>query len=70
METFNRFYGSMALYDLTRQWILEDGPFVCDFRWLAERYDQDRANKWGNDSFRQVYGVTLEDFQILGAEGG
>lgn len=65
MTTFKRFYGSMALYDLTRQWLLQDGPFVCDFRWLSEKYDQTQAEAWGNDTFKQVYGVTLDDFEIV-----
>ena len=64
-KTFIEFYGSMALYELTRQWILEDGPFVCDFRWISEIYDQSRAEAWGSDSFRQVYGVTLDEFEIV-----
>lgn len=55
----------MALYDLTRQWLLKDGPFVCDFRWLSEKYDQAHANAWGNSSFKQVYGVTLDEFEIV-----
>lgn len=63
-ETFVRFYGTMALYDLTRQWLLKDGPFVCDFRWLSEDYDQSQAESWGNDSFKQVFGVTLDEFEI------
>jgi hypothetical protein len=64
-NTFDQFYGTMALYELTRQWILKDGPFVCDFRWLAENYDQARAEAWGNQTFKQVYGVTLDDFEIV-----
>lgn len=64
-QTFNRFFGTMALYDLTRQWLLEDGPFICDFKWISETYDQATANAWGNESFRQVYGVTLDDFEIV-----
>lgn len=64
-ETFESFYGTMALYDLTRQWILKDGPFVCDYRWLMETYSQDRAEAWANDTFKQVYGLTLDAFEIL-----
>jgi hypothetical protein len=64
-KTFNRFFGTMALYDLTRQWILKDGPFVCDFAWLSENYDQTRAEAWGNDTFKQIYGVTLDEFEIV-----
>ncbi len=64
-QMFERFYGTMALYDLTRQWILKDGPFICDFSWLLENYSQERADAWANDSFRQVYGVSLKEFEIL-----
>lgn len=64
-EMFEKFYGTMALYDLTRQWILHDGPFVCDYAWLSENYYQAHADAWGDDSFMQVYGVSLKDFEIL-----
>jgi len=62
---FERFYGTMSIYDLTRQWILKDGPFVCDYAWLSENYSQEHADTWANDSFRQIYGVNLKDFEIL-----
>lgn len=65
MTMFERFYGMTAVYDLTRQWILKDGPFVCDYTWLSENYSQERADTWANDSFRQAYGVNLKDFEIL-----
>lgn len=64
-ETFERFYGTMALYDLTRQWLLKDGPFVCDFHWLSENYDQSQADEWGNNSFKQVFDVGLDEFEIV-----
>lgn len=62
---FEKFYGSMALYDFTRQWILKDGSFVCNYAWLSENYNQEHADTWANDSFRSVYGVNLCDFEIL-----
>jgi hypothetical protein len=65
METFKRFYGTMALYDLTRQWLLADGPFVCDFEWISENYNQADADAWGNNTFKQAYGVTLDEFEIV-----
>lgn len=61
-QTFERFYGNMAVHDLTRQWILFDGPFTRDYEWLAETYSQERADEWAKDSFMQVYGVKLSDF--------
>ncbi|MBP2532568.1 hypothetical protein [Agrobacterium tumefaciens] len=65
MKTFHDFFGTMAIYDLTRQWILYDGPFVKDFRWLMENYDQEQVDKWANDSFSKVYGVNLSDFELV-----
>ncbi|PXX08226.1 hypothetical protein C8R27_14518 [Nitrosomonas ureae] len=65
MQTFERFYGTMALYDLTRQWVLKDGPFVCDYCWISENYSQDHANAWANNTMKQVYNVTLDDFEIV-----
>lgn len=47
MKTFNQFFGTMALYDLTRQWILTDGPFVFDFEWLSATYDGDSRQDMG-----------------------
>jgi hypothetical protein len=64
-KTFNRFYGTMALYDLTRQWLLKPGPFVVDYSWISEKYDQKHADAWAHDTFKQVYGVTLDDFEIV-----
>lgn len=63
--TFDSFYGSMALYDLTRQWILQDGPFVCDYSWMSESYSQEHAEAWANDTLQQIYGISLSDFIIL-----
>lgn len=63
--TFDRFFGTMALYDLTRQWILKDGPFIYDFAWLSENYDQSRAEAWADDTFKQVYGLKLAQFEIV-----
>lgn len=64
-DMFKSFYGSMALYDLTRQWVLYDGPFIRDYRWLFEKYSQKVADDWANDTFKKVYGVELSSFQIL-----
>jgi hypothetical protein len=64
-NTFDRFYGNIILYDLTRQWILNDGPFVIDQRWLYERYDQERTEAFAKEVFRKVYGVDLDEFEIV-----
>lgn len=65
METFNRFYGTMAVYELTEQWILRDGPFNFDFRWMSDNYDEQSFIDWANGSFRKAFGVDLSAFKIL-----
>lgn len=64
-QMLERFYSATALYDLTRQWILKDGPFIYDFEWLWENYSQELVETWANEQFKQVYGVDLKDFTIL-----
>lgn len=68
METFNRFYGTMALYELTEQWILRDGPFNCDFSWMSDNYDEQSFRGWANDSFKKAFGADLSAFKILGSK--
>lgn len=64
-RTFEHFYGGVVLYDLTRQWILNDGPFICNFEWLAQdKYSQTDADVWANNLFQQVYGRNLSEFEI------
>lgn len=65
MTTFERFYGSMALYELTEQWILGDGPFNCDFSWMSDNHNQEIFRNWANESFKTTYGVDLSDFEIV-----
>ena len=65
MQTFKSFYGTMALYELTEQWVLRDGPFKCDFSWMSDNYNQKTFGDWANDTFKQVFGVSLSDFTII-----
>lgn len=65
---FDRFYGMMAVYELTEQWILRDGPFNCDFSWMSDNYNQNVFADWANDSFKKIYGVNLSDFTIINSE--
>lgn len=65
-RTFERFYSGVVLYDLTRQWLLADGPFICNFEWLTESaHSQADADAWASSLFRQVYGVGLTEFEII-----
>ena len=62
---FEQFYSMTTLYDLTRQWILRDGDFICDFDWLSSEPSDERAWAWADAIFQQAYGVALSDFEIV-----
>jgi len=65
LETFNTFYSWNATYELTRQWILEDGPFKPDFFWLSSKYSKSEMEEWAYKCFEQSYEVKVADYQLL-----
>lgn len=64
VRTLNVFYQNIILYDLTRQWILKDGPFEYDFSWLSQRLSKDEMKAWAKDLFAQTYGIHPDDFEL------
>ncbi|PST96708.1 hypothetical protein C9I87_03970 [Photobacterium iliopiscarium] len=65
IATFNDFYSWVSTYDLTRQWISDDGEFTYDFFWLTTKYSKDELEEWANNNFKQMYGTSSQDFTIL-----
>lgn len=65
LETFNQFFASMILYDLTRQWVLLPGPFKLEYSWLTLDADDPGFHERVNGVFRKHYDVNLADFSIL-----
>lgn len=65
LETFNQFFASMILYDLSRQWVLQSGPFKLNYSWLTQDADDPEFHDRVNLVFRKHYGVGLADFSVL-----
>jgi hypothetical protein len=63
-RTLNMFYGNNLVYDLTRQWILQDGPFTCDYSWLIEQPSEKYA-EWAKKQFELLYGAHPDSADIL-----
>ena len=61
--TFNGFYANNVMYDLTRQWILQDGPFQYDFGWLSRRHASDEMAGWAKELFSKLYGISPDAIQ-------
>lgn len=64
-ETLNVFFGATLLYNLTRQWILEDGAFDYDFYWLTGRRDNDALIAWAKTMFEAAFGANPDDFELV-----
>jgi hypothetical protein len=64
-ETLNTFFGQILLYHMTRQWILEDGPFRYDFHWLTGRHDNDALVAWVKTMFEATFGAHPDAFELV-----
>jgi hypothetical protein len=64
-RTFEDFFNWNSTYELSRQWIIESGPFNHDFFWLTKRYSYSEMVKWANKNFEAAYGVNPDNFNIL-----
>lgn len=65
-DMLDRFFGSLILYDLTLQWILRDGPFKYDFKWMTGKSSNEALIAWAKKSFEATYGANPDDFEIIG----
>lgn len=65
VETLNTFYSNIVLYDLTRQWIVQDGPFEFNFRWLSQSHAAEDMTAWAKKLFEHVYGAGPDAFDLL-----
>lgn len=64
-KTFDLFYTWVSVYDLTRQWIVDDGEFKYNFIWLSSKHPMEKLSSWARNNFRLVFGVDPEDFKII-----
>jgi len=67
-DMFDNFYVWNVIYDLTRQWVSEDGEFDFWFSWLTSKFREDELKKWASDHFELIYGIRPEQFSILKQE--
>ncbi len=66
-RTFNVFFANAIIYDLTQQWILNDGPFDYDFSWLSQKHSDEEMTQYAKDCFRNMFGVSPDDFKYMEA---
>jgi hypothetical protein len=65
LEVFNQFFTAVVLYDLTRQWALQNGPFTSDYSWLVLPDQEDEFIEKISAVFEKHYGARLDAFTVL-----
>ncbi len=63
LAAYNQFYASCLTFDMTRQWVLSDGPFEYDYSWLTERDDPADIEKKVKELFKGLYGVCPSEIE-------
>lgn len=64
-DTSGRFYSTLTVYELCRQWALDEGKFNYNLPWISEKYSKEEANDWVKNNFINVFGVSPDDFEII-----
>ncbi|WP_233985938.1 hypothetical protein [Pectobacterium versatile] len=61
-DTFGAFYQWISVYELCRQWMIEDDDFNYDFFWLTLKYSRSELKEWAKVNFVKIFGVEPEHF--------
>lgn len=64
-ETFQNFYSWVAVYELTRQWLVGKGEFNYDFSWLTSKYSSSEMEDWASSKFKSVFGISTAEFKVV-----
>lgn len=59
------FYSWVSMYELTRQWLVEDGPFDYDYGWLTSKFTNSEIKDWADNAFKVGTGVHPDAFSVL-----
>ncbi len=63
--SFDDFYHSMVMYDLTNQWISRHGPFDYDITWLSSSVTPEDAKEHLRLQFTAMFGFDPETVTVL-----
>lgn len=59
------FYTWVSMYEMTRQWLVEDGPFDYDYGWLTSKFSNAEIKDWADNAFKVGTGVHPDAFSVL-----
>ncbi|MDS0850433.1 hypothetical protein [Burkholderia cenocepacia] len=62
---FDQFYVWVSMYEMTRQWLVEDGPFEYDYGWLTSKFSNAEIKSWADNNFKVGMSVHPDVFAVL-----
>jgi hypothetical protein len=62
---FDRFFQNTVVYDVTNQWIAQEGPFRYDMSWLAASASQEQAANYVRRSFKAAFDLDAESVEVI-----
>jgi hypothetical protein len=61
----DNFYMWVSMYEMTRQWLVDEGPFEYDYNWLTSKFTSAEIKAWADSGFEKSTGVHPDTFSIL-----
>lgn len=61
LNTLNVFFANSIIYNLSRQFIHEEGSFNFSFRWLSGKHTETYWKEFAEKEFKHLYGVGLSE---------
>ncbi len=61
----DNFFAWVSMYELTRQWLLQDGAFSYDFGWLTSKFSDEEVKRWVDHNFKASTGSDPDSFRII-----
>lgn len=65
LEVFNQFFAAILLYDLSKQWVLNPGPFRHEYSWLTSSATDPKFLERVKGIFQKHYGADIDHFTLL-----
>lgn len=59
------FYKWVSMYEMTRQWLVDDGPFEYDYGWLTSKFTHSAMKDWADSAFKAGTGVHPDAFTVV-----
>ena len=61
----DNFFAWVSMYELTRQWLTEDGEFQYQFGWLTSKFSDDEIKRWVDEIFNSAMDFHPDSFELI-----